>query len=174
VGPSSRRRRRIYEKLSLEGFQSGLSWLTILRKRDGFRRAFYNFDMAKVAAFDDSDVERLLGDAGIVRHRGKIEATVANARAVLEVQATEGSLAALLWRYEPDPVAPARTLAQLPAFRPEAKELSKELRRRGFRFVGPTTVYAAMQSLGVGDDHLEGCFCRDIVEEERAALVRPS
>jgi DNA-3-methyladenine glycosylase I len=165
---------RIYEKLSLEGFQSGLSWLTILRKRDAFRRAFRGFDMAKVAAFNERDVKRLLGDAGIVRHRGKIEATIANARAVLEVQASEGSLAALVWRYEPKPVAPARTLGKLQAYRPEAKELSKELRRRGFRFVGPTTVYAAMQALGVVNDHLAGCFCRDIVEEERAALVRPS
>jgi DNA-3-methyladenine glycosylase I len=165
---------RMFEKLSLEGFQSGLSWLTILRKRDGFRRAFHGFDIAKVAAFDESDVERLLADAAIVRHRGKIQATIANARAVLDVQTSEGSLAALLWRYEPAPVAPARTLAKLPAFRLEAKELSKELRRRGFRFVGPTTVYAAMQALGLVNDHLEGCFCRDIVEQERAALHRPS
>jgi DNA-3-methyladenine glycosylase I len=165
---------RIYEKLSLEGFQSGLSWLTILRKRDGFRRAFSDFDPVKVAAFDENDVVRLLDDAGIVRHRGKIEATIANARAVLEVQAAEGSLAALLWRYEPAPAAPVRTLDKLPPFRPEAKELSKELRRRGFRFVGPTTVYAAMEALGLVNDHLDGCYFRDIVEEERAALVRPS
>jgi DNA-3-methyladenine glycosylase I len=165
---------RIYEKLCLEGFQSGLSWLTILRKRDGFRRAFCEFDPVKVAAFDAKDVERLLGDAGIVRHRGKIEATIANARAVLEVQAAEGSLAALLWRYEPAREASVSTIAELAAFRPEAKELSKELRRRGFRFVGPTTVYAAMQALGVVNDHLDGCFCRDIVDKERAALTRPS
>jgi len=164
----------IFEMLCLEGFQSGLSWLTILRKREGFRRAFHGFDPAKVAAFDETDVERLLGDADIVRHRGKIEATVANARAVLEVQASEGSLAGLVWRYEPAPPAPARTLAELPAFRPEAKELSKELRRRGFRFVGPTTVYAAMQALGVVNDHLEGCFSWTIVDEERARLARPS
>jgi DNA-3-methyladenine glycosylase I len=165
---------RIYEKLCLEGFQSGLSWLTILRKRDAFRRAFHGFDMAKIATFDEQDVERLLGDPGIVRHRGKIEATIANARAVLEVQASGESLAALLWRHEPKPKAPARTLGRLPAFRPEAKELSKDLRRRGFRFVGPTTVYAAMQALGVVNDHLERCFCRSVVEDERAALVRPS
>jgi DNA-3-methyladenine glycosylase I len=165
---------RVFEKLCLEGFQSGLSWLTILRKRDGFRRAFFGFDIATVAAFDDRDVERLVGDAAIVRHRGKIEATVANARAALEVQASEGSLAALMWRYEPEPVAPARTLAKLPAFRPEAKDLSKELRRRGFRFVGPTTVYATMQALGVVNDHLEGCYCRKITEDERTTLTRPS
>ena len=165
---------RIFEKLCLEGFQSGLSWLTILRKREGFRNAFHGFDPATVAAFDDSDVKRLLGDAGIVRHRGKIEATVANARAVMEVQASEGSLAALVWRFEPPPAVPIRTLAELPPFKPEAKELSKELRRRGFRFVGPTTVYAAMQALGLVNDHLEGCYCRPIVEGERARVVRPS
>jgi DNA-3-methyladenine glycosylase I len=165
---------RIFEKLSLEGFQSGLSWLTILRKRDGFRRAFADFDIAAVAAFDEHDVERLVGDAEIVRHRGKIQATIANARAVLEVQADEGSLAALIWRYEPAPDPPARELVDLPTFRPEAKELSKELRRRGFRFVGPTTVYAAMQALGVVDDHVEGCYRRPAVEEERTALRRPT
>jgi DNA-3-methyladenine glycosylase I len=165
---------RIFEKLCLEGFQSGLSWLTILRKRDGFRRAFRGFDIATVAGFDDTDVERLLRDAGIVRHRGKIEATVANARATLTVQASEGSLAALMWRYEPGPKAPPRTLAKLPAFTPEAKELSNELRRRGFRFVGPTTVYAAMQALGVVNDHLQGCYCRKSIEEERAGLTPPS
>jgi DNA-3-methyladenine glycosylase I len=164
---------RIFEKLSLEGFQSGLSWLTILRKRDGFRRAFCDFDLATVAAFDDKDVERLLGDAGIVRHRGKIQATIANARATLELQASEGSLAGLVWRYEPAAVAPVRALAKLPMSRPEAKELSKVLRGHGFRFVGPTTVYAAMQSLGVVNDHVEGCYCREQVEEERAGLERP-
>jgi DNA-3-methyladenine glycosylase I len=165
---------RIFEKLCLEGFQSGLSWLTILRKRAGFRRAFSDFDVAAVAAFDEQDVERLLGDAEIVRHRGKIQATIANARAVIEVQAEEGSLAALIWRYEPAPDAPAQNLADLPAFRPEAKELSKELRRRGFRFVGPTTVYAAMQALGVVNDHVEGCYRRPTIEDERAALQRPN
>ncbi len=165
---------RIFEKLCLEGFQSGLSWLTILRKRDAFRSAFRGFDIEAVAAFDERDVDRLLGDAGIVRHRGKIEATIANARAVLELRATGLSLAALFWRYEPAPAAPARTLAKLPAFRPEAKDLSKELRRRGFRFVGPTTVYAAMQALGVVDDHLAGCHCRAPVEEARATIARPS
>jgi DNA-3-methyladenine glycosylase I len=165
---------RIFEKLSLEGFQSGLSWLTILRKRDGFRRAFADFDIAAVAAFDEDDVERLVGDAEIVRHRGKIQATIGNARAALEVQAGEGSLAALIWRYEPAPDPAIQTLADLPTFRPEAKELSKELRRRGFRFVGPTTVYAAMQALGLVDDHVEGCFRRPAIEEERAAVTRPT
>jgi DNA-3-methyladenine glycosylase I len=165
---------RIFEKLSLEGFQSGLSWLTILRKRDGFRRAFSDFDIAAVAAFDDGDVERLVGDAEIVRHRGKINATIGNARAALEVQASDGSLAALVWRYEPAPDPPVEALGELQTFRPEAKELSKELRRRGFRFVGPTTVYAAMQALGVVNDHLEGCYRRAPIEKERAALERPT
>jgi DNA-3-methyladenine glycosylase I len=164
---------RLFEKLCLEGFQSGLSWLTILRKRDAFRRAFAGFDVATVAVFGPADVDRLLGDAGIVRHRGKIEATIANARATLRVQETEGSLAALLWRYEPPPRPAPRALAELPPTTPESAALSGELRRRGFRFVGPTTAYAAMQSLGLVDDHLEACHARPAVEAERAALPRP-
>ena len=165
---------RIFEKLCLEAFQSGLSWLTILRKRDGFRRAFAGFDIATLAAFGPDDVERLLADAGIVRHRGKIEAAIAGARAALEVQATEGSLAALVWRHEPAAMRGPRALADIPASTPESTALSKELRRRGFRFVGPTTVYAAMQALGVVNDHLEDCFVRPAVDEERATLMRPS
>jgi DNA-3-methyladenine glycosylase I len=164
---------RIFEKLSLEGFQSGLSWLTILRKREGFRRAFADFDIPTVAAFDGDDVERLLADAGIVRHRGKIEAVIANARAALKVQEEDGSLASVLWAYEPTPSPAVRTLAELAAATQESTALSRELRRRGFRFVGPTTVHAAMQALGVVDDHLEGCHARAAVERERAALVRP-
>ena len=160
---------RIFEKLCLEGFQSGLSWLTILRKREGFRRAFAGFDVATVAGFGPDDVARLLADAAIVRHRGKIEATIANARATLEVQAEEGSLAALVWRYEPEPRPAAGSLAELPATTAESTALSKELRRRGFRFVGPTTVYAAMQSLGVVNDHLADCHVRAAVEAERRA-----
>lgn len=165
---------RIFEKLCLEGFQSGLSWLTILRKRDGFRRAFAGFDIASVAAFGERDLERLLTDAGIVRHRGKIEAAIANARAALEVQGSEGSLAVLIWRHEPAPTAPVRILAELPASTPESTALSRELRRRGFRFVGPTTVYAAMQALGVVNDHLDGCYVRPAIEDKRAALARPA
>ena len=160
---------RLYEKLCLEGFQSGLSWLTILRKRDGFRRAFAGFAPEKVARFTDRDVTRLLGDAAIVRHRGKIEATIANARATLEVQAQRGSLAELVWSFEPRrrgrPV-PAR-LGDLESTTPESKALAKELKRYGFRFLGPTTVYAAMQSLGVVNDHLRGCHARIACEEER-------
>src|SRR5438477_13133354 len=135
---------RLYEKLCLEGFQSGLSWLTILRKRPAFRAAFAGFEPEKVAAFDDGDVERLLGDAGIVRHRGKIEAAIANARATLAVQADRGSLAALLWEFEParrGRAAPVR-LGDLQPQAPESVGLSKALRRYGFRFVGPTTAYA--------------------------------
>jgi len=168
---------RLYEKLCLEGFQSGLSWLTILRKRENFRRAFAGFDAARVARFGRRDVNRLLGDAGIVRHRGKIEATIANARAVLSLREAEGSLAALVWRFEPPPSArPKRltgaALAELTST-PESKALSKALKARGFAFVGPTTVYAFMQAMGLVNDHLEGCAVRDEVERARAELVRP-
>jgi DNA-3-methyladenine glycosylase I len=164
---------RLFEKLCLEGFQAGLSWLTILRKRDGFRRAFAGFEPAAVADFGPDDVDRLLADAAIVRHRGKIEATIANARATLEVQADVGSLASLVWRYEPAACPVPTTLADLPSTTPESIALSKELRRRGFRFVGPTTVYAAMQSLGLVDDHVAACHARPAVEAERSALPRP-
>ena len=153
--------RQIYEKLCLEGFQSGLSWLTILRKRDAFRAAFAGFDPAAVAAFDEHDVERLLGDAGIVRHRGKIEATIANARAVVALHEVGRTLDELLWSAQPAGRRPApKRLADIPATTPESTALSKELRRLGFRFVGPTTVYSAMQALGVVNDHLAGCPAR--------------
>jgi DNA-3-methyladenine glycosylase I len=162
---------RIYEKLCLEGFQSGLSWLTILRKRDAFRRAFAGFDPSRVARFGTRDVERLLADAGIVRHRGKIEAAIANAAATLAVQGDEGSLAALVWSFAPRGRRRApRRLADIPASTPESAALSKELRRRGFRFVGPTTAYAAMQSLGLVNDHLVGCAARAECASERAAM----
>lgn len=166
----------LYEKLCLEGFQSGLSWLTILRKRENFRRAFAGFDPERVAAYDDADVRRLLDDAGIVRHRGKIEATIANARATLEVQRTHGSLAALVWSFEP----PRRgrgvpgDLGQLPAKVPESVALSKALLGQGFKFVGPTTVYAAMQSLGLVNDHLHGCWVRGDCTRLRQAAAIPA
>ena len=167
---------RLYEKLCLEGFQSGLSWLTILRKREGFRRAFAGFDPEAVARFDDTDVERLLGDARIVRHRGKIEAAIDNGRAVLDVQDRFGSLAALVWSFEPvrrgRPV-PAG-LGDLPAATPESTALSKELKRQGFRFVGPTTAYAAMQSLGLVNDHLQGCHVRTACDRDRKATSVPA
>lgn len=167
---------RLYEKLCLEGFQSGLSWLTILRKRDGFRRAFAGFDPATVAGFGEPDVERLLADASIVRHRGKIEATIANARATLAVQHRVGSLAALVWSFEPDRAArPAPlVMGDIASKTPESLALSKALQRHGFRFVGPTTVYAAMQSLGVVNDHLEGCVARSPCERDRALTTVPA
>jgi len=161
--------RTLFEKVSLEGFQSGLSWLTILRKRDNFREAFAGFDPAAVAEFTDKDVERLLGDAGIVRHRGKIESTINNAARVLEVQEDLGSLAALVWSFEPESTGPTMEPTTT-----ESEALAKELKRRGFSFVGPTTAYAFMQAMGLANDHLEGCFVRDEVEKERAAFERPS
>ncbi|MGH9277668.1 MAG: DNA-3-methyladenine glycosylase I [Acidimicrobiales bacterium] len=165
---------RIYEKICLEGFQSGLSWLTILRKRDGFRRAFAGFDPEAVARFGPADVDRLMGDAGIVRHRGKIEATIANARGTLAVQEQHGSLASLVWSYEPRrrgrPVP--RRLGDLASVTPESTALSKALRAAGFRFVGPTTAYAAMESLGLVNDHLSGCSARAACEAERAKMRR--
>ncbi len=160
--------RTLFEKVSLEGFQSGLSWLTILRKRDNFREAFAGFEPAAVAEFTDKDVERLLGDAGIVRHRGKIESTINNAARVLEVQADLGSLAALVWSFEPEATGPIMEPTTT-----ESKALAKELKRRGFSFVGPTTAYAFMQAMGLVNDHLEGCFIRDEVEKERGAFKRP-
>jgi DNA-3-methyladenine glycosylase I len=149
---------RLFERLCLEGFQAGLSWLTILRKRQGFRRAFAGFDPATVAAFDEDDVARLLGDAAIVRSRRKIESTVANARALL---AMDGTLDALVWGLAPPPSPPPQVLADIPATTPESVTLAAELRARGFRMVGPTTAYALMQACGVVNDHLAGCFARD-------------
>jgi DNA-3-methyladenine glycosylase I len=158
--------RGIYERLVLEGFQSGLSWLTILRKRDNFRAAFADFEIAAVAGFGARDVKRLLGDAGIVRHRGKIEAAIANAKAAA---ALDVPLAELVWSYAPTGRRRApRTLGEIPALTPESTALSKELKRRGFRFVGPTTAYAAMQACGVVNDHIAGCWVRGAVERERA------
>ena len=164
----------LFERLSLEAFQSGLSWLTILRKRPAFRAAFAGFAIEKVAAFGPDDVERLLGDAGIVRNRAKIEATIANAAATRVVQREYGSLAALLWSFEPRGRQPApREFGAIPASTPESKAASKALLRLGFRFVGPTTVYAAMQSCGIVDDHLSGCAARTRCEAERRATTRP-
>ena len=169
--------RALYEKLCLEGFQSGLSWLTILRKRDNFRRAFAGFDMEKVAAFDDRDIERLVADAGIVRHRGKIVSTINNARRALELKAEAGSLAAFVWRYRPDPASRPKTLdwATLKTLgkTPESTALSKALLKRGWSFVGPTTVYAFMQSMGLVNDHIEGCAFRAPCEADQKAFVPP-
>jgi DNA-3-methyladenine glycosylase I len=168
---------RLFEKICLEGFQSGLSWLTILRKRENFRKGFAGFDFNKVARFGEKDVARLLADAGIVRHRGKIESTINNAKRAVELVDKEGSLAAFVWRFEPDPKSrPSRfdwdTLRAMPKT-PESLALSKELKKRGWSFVGPTTMYAFMQGVGVVNDHLDGCFCRKDVERERKAFARP-
>jgi DNA-3-methyladenine glycosylase I len=169
---------RLFEKICLEGFQSGLSWLTILRKRENFRTAFDGFDPERIARYDDRDVERLLADAGIVRHRGKIESAIANARRYPALVDEFGSLAAYLWRFEPAPESrPARldrdALMAL-ATSPESVAMSKDLRKRGWSFVGPTTLYAAMQAMGLVNDHVEGCFARPQVERERADFPRPS
>lgn len=161
---------RLFEKLCLEGFQSGLSWLTILRKRGDFRRVFHGFDYDVVAAMGDGDVERLLEDASIVRHRGKIEATINNAQRAIEIVTDLGSLGALVWRYEPVDRVPTA----IPALTDESTALAKELKRRGFRFFGPTTAYAFMQAMGLVNDHLPGCEARDRVHEARADFVRPA
>ena len=161
--------RRLFEKLTLEGFQSGLSWLTILRKREGFRQAFAGFDFERVAGFDGRDVERLLGDASIVRHRGKIESTINNAQRAVELVEAEGSLAAFVWSFEPDRAAGPSVEAQTA----ESKALAKEQKRRGWTFVGPTTVYAFMQAMGLVNDHSEGCDARARATAARDAFALP-
>lgn len=162
---------RLFEKLSLEAFQSGLSWLTILRKRENFRKAFAGFDFERVARFGPADVERLLQDAGIVRHRGKIEATLNNARRACEVAGEFGSLAAYLWRFEGDPdrrpPVITETVLRSMVTSPEAVALSKDLKRRGWRFVGPTTMYAFSQAMGLVNDHEHACATRVRVEAAR-------
>jgi DNA-3-methyladenine glycosylase I len=164
--------RGLYEKLCLEGFQSGLSWLTILRKREAFRAAFAGFDPEQVTEFGERDVTRLLADAGIVRHRGKIEAAIANARAVLELRESGRPLPALVWSYRVDGPAP-RSPQDWQAATPGSEALSKELRKAGFRFVGPTTVYSTMQACGVVNDHLATCPARAATERARAAATLP-
>jgi DNA-3-methyladenine glycosylase I len=168
--------RRLFEKLVLEGFQSGLSWLTILRKRDNFRAAFADFDIGRVARYTRRDVERLLSDAGIVRHRGKIEATINNARRALDLADEAGSLAAFVWRFEPAAADRPRRLTRRALLQlstsPASVALSRELKKRGFTFVGPTTVYAFMQAMGLVNDHLEGCHARAAAERARRALRR--
>jgi DNA-3-methyladenine glycosylase I len=160
--------RSLYERISLEAFQSGLSWLTILRKREGFRRAFAGFDAEAVARFGDDDVARLLQDATIVRNRAKIEATIANARALAALHDDGGTLTDLIWSFAPDePRTPAAALHDLPATTPESKALAKALKQAGFRFVGPTTAYASMQACGVVNDHLAPCPIRADVERAR-------
>jgi len=166
---------RLFEKICLEGFQSGLSWLTILRKRENFRTAFQGFDIAKVADFIDVDIERLVQDEGIIRHRGKIVSTINNAKRALELQAEFGSLAAYFWAYEPgkDERPAVVTHEAIPASTPISTAISKDLKKRGWSFAGPTTCYAFMQAMGMVNDHIEGCFCRERVEAARTALKRP-
>jgi DNA-3-methyladenine glycosylase I len=170
--------RRIFEKLCLEGFQSGLSWLTILRKRDNFRKAFRSFDVQALAGFTSRSVARLMRDAGIVRNRAKIEATLNNAKRCIELVDEVGSLAAHVWSFEPDVRSRPSpldwdTLLQL-GVNPEAKALSKDLKRRGWAFVGPTTLYSTMESIGMVNDHVEGCHFRSEVERARAAFTLPT
>jgi DNA-3-methyladenine glycosylase I len=162
---------RLFEKLSLEGFQSGLSWRTILAKRENFRAAFRGFDFDRIARFKQADVERLLEDGGIVRHRGKIEAVINNAQRARELVEREGSLAAFVWRYEPDPKQ--LTKPQTASTSAASIALSKELKKQGWKFVGPTTVYAFMQAMGLVNDHMEDCVVRAKVERARKKFERP-
>jgi DNA-3-methyladenine glycosylase I len=168
---------RLFEKICLEGFQSGLSWITILRKRENFREAFDGFDFERVARFTEKDVERLLANPGIVRHRGKIESTINNARRARELAEEAGSLAAWFWKFEPQPherpkVVDRAALIAMPKTEISTR-ISKELKKCGWTFVGPTTVYAFMQAMGLVNDHLEGCMCREVVELERKQFKRP-
>ncbi|MCF6320573.1 MAG: DNA-3-methyladenine glycosylase I [Rhizobiaceae bacterium] len=169
--------RRLFEKICLEGFQAGLSWLTILRKRQGFRVAFKDFDIVKVAAMDEGDVERLVLDAAIVRHRGKIKSTINNAKRALEMQKEFGSLAAYFWGYEPkqDERPENVTWAWLMEnpTSSHSTAISKDLKKRGWSFVGPTTIYAFMQAMGLVNDHVEGCHCRERAQKLRAEFIRP-
>lgn len=168
---------RLFEKLTLESFQSGLSWRTILNKRENFRAAFADFDFRRIARFDDTDRERLLADAGIVRHRGKIDAALGNARRAVEIADEFGSLAAFLWRFEPDPADRPRRLTrerlETMTTSPESVALARALKRRGWAFIGPTTAYAFMQAMGLVNDHLHDCHVREAVERARSAFTRP-
>ena len=168
---------RLFEKICLEGFQSGLAWITILRKREHFRHAFAGFDVARVARFGPKDVERLLADEGIIRHRGKIEATINNARRALELREQEGSLAGYFWRFEPTtasrPAVLTREALATLTQAPESVALSKDLKRRGWKFVGPTTMYAFMQAMGLVNDHIEGCAARERVRAVRREFAVP-
>lgn len=168
---------RLFEKICLEGFQSGLSWLTILRKRDNFRKAFAGFDYRKVARFNERSVERLLQDAGIVRHRGKIEATINNAKRAVELVEEFGSIAAYVWRFEPDASSRPKKLTEAKlrtmSTSPESVAMSKDLKKRGWRFVGPTTVYAFMQAMGLVNDHTDGCPQRDMALKARKKFKTP-
>jgi DNA-3-methyladenine glycosylase I len=164
---------RLFEKLCLEGFQSGLSWITILRKRENFRAAFHGFDIDRVAAMGEADIERLLQDGGIIRHRGKIASTINNARSAQAIRAEFGSLAAYIWRFEPERSRGPIRAGEIPAETEMSKRLSKDLKKRGFTFVGPTTVYAFMQAMGLVNDHIDECFARAESEADRGRAVVP-
>lgn len=168
---------RLFEKLCLEGFQSGLSWLTVLRKRENFRAAFAGFDFEKVALFDEADIERCLGDKGIIRHRGKIVSTINNARRAIELRTEFGSLARYIWSYEPNesdrPLSFDWETLRAHSTSATSIKISKDLKKRGWSFVGPTTVYAFMQAMGLVNDHVEGCFCRPLIDQRRKEFKRP-
>ncbi|MDZ8119510.1 DNA-3-methyladenine glycosylase I [Pontiella agarivorans] len=167
---------RLFEKICLEGFQSGLSWLTILRKRENFRAAFAGFDFNRIAEFGDADVTALVQNEGIIRHRGKIEATINNARRAQELVHEFGSLARYIWQWEPDSREPQigeQTDTPIPSITKTSQALSKDLKKRGWKFFGPTTAYAFMQAMGLVNDHVEGCAIRETVERERRAFERP-
>jgi DNA-3-methyladenine glycosylase I len=164
---------RLFEKMSLEGFQAGLSWITILRKRENFRAAFDGFDFYKIAKYGADDVERLVADAGIIRHRGKIEAAINNAQRVIELIEEQGSLAKYLWSFEPQGRVVLKSRVDIQGEVAESKALSKDLKKRGFKFVGPTTMYALMQAMGMVNDHIEGCTHFKEIENARAKFKRP-
>ena len=166
---------RLFEKICLEGFQAGLSWYTILSKRENFREAFHGFDIQKVASMSEADVERLVKNAGIIRHRGKITSTINNANRALELIKEQGSLAKYFWSWEPGEAdRPEKiTRVTIPGSTEASTKISKDLKKRGWSFVGPTTVYAFMQAMGLVNDHVEGCYCREIIEKARADFVRP-
>jgi len=168
---------RLFEKICLEGFQSGLSWLTILNKRENFRSAFEGFDFERIARYGDAQVARLVADAGIVRHRGKIESTINNARRAGELASEKGSLAAYFWSFEPEaqsrPASVSEQTLRQNTTSAQSVALSRDLKRRGWSFVGPTTVYAFMQAMGMVNDHVDDCWVREAVERERSAFARP-
>jgi DNA-3-methyladenine glycosylase I len=165
---------RLFEKICLEGFQAGLSWITILKKRENFRAGFANFDWTQVARYGDKDIERLVNDAGIIRHRGKIEAAINNARCAEKLLESENSLAAYFWKFEPAPATRPKNITRetLRAMTqsPESQALSKDLKKRGWKFVGPTTIYAFIQAMGLVNDHVEDCFVRDAALKARKKL----
>lgn len=165
--------RTLFEKICLEGFQSGLSWITILRKRDNFRAAFADFDAERVATFGEGDIDRLLDDAGIIRHRGKIEATINNAQRLVELHENGTTLGALIWSFEPSVWPAPNAMSDVAAVTDESTALAKQLKKLGFRFVGPTTAYAAMQAMGIVNDHMADCWIRQECLDERSAITPP-